>query len=72
MYKSIIYYNYHPDQLKPGESWERLVLEGGNRTRSIISFIEGTPMDHGTKKRHYYTMLQNQKQRDRGDRDNIL
>uniref|UniRef100_A0A6C0D3T0 HNH domain-containing protein n=1 Tax=viral metagenome TaxID=1070528 RepID=A0A6C0D3T0_9ZZZZ len=46
----ILLYKYQQGQLEHGENYEFLVLEGGNRTRTIIAFILGTFMDFGSKK----------------------
>jgi 5-methylcytosine-specific restriction endonuclease McrA len=45
-----ILYKYHDDQLGPHETYTHLLLDGGNRTRSITHFIQGTYMDYGRKK----------------------
>lgn len=45
-----ILYKYHSDQLSSDETYTHLLLDGGNRTRSIINFIQGTSMDYGRKK----------------------
>jgi len=45
----LVYYKYHLDQLKPGESWQMMCLDGGNRSRAICAFIDGVYMNSGTK-----------------------
>jgi len=45
----LVYYKYYPDQLKPGESWQMMCLDGGNRSRAICAFIDGVYMNSGTK-----------------------